>query len=164
MRSFLLCVAIFASGMATQPVEGKNLTKEEQDSLFRHKIDSIVIARQWTFHPITIENVELGSTYDVYSYKLFFRLDDTQAVMHLPMEFTSLVIYTDDIVSTIDNYSAVALDTNLRRIAFTMPYNKDEWVVEMLISNRTSEAILAITTDKGIMRYLGSIVPITPPK
>ena len=80
------------------------------------------------------------------------------------MEFTSLVIYTDDIVSTIDNYSAVALDTNLRRIAFTMPYNKDEWVVEMLISNRTSEAILAITTDKGIMRYLGSIVPITPPK
>lgn len=152
------------SGIVAPRLQGKNLTKEERDSLFAHRIDSIVIARQWSFHPITIENVELGSTYDVYSYKLFFRLDDTQAVMHLPMEFTSLVIYTDDIVSTIDNYSVVALDNNLRRVAFTMPYGNTEWVVEVLISNRTSEAILAITTDKGIMRYLGSIVPIRPLK
>lgn len=162
MRYLIAIIIAFTIVLAPSNIEAKTINREQRDSLFGHKIDSLILSRQWIFHPVTIENVELGSTYDVYSYNLFLRLNQERAAIHLPMEFTSLVIFTNNIDSTIDNYSVFALDDVLRRIAFTLYYNNTEWVVEALVSNRTSETIVAITTDKGIMRYLGSIGPITP--
>lgn len=173
MTKHLLAVAMFVSCIATLSAStlsqrrertdyGDGLSAKERREMraadFTANIDSLVRSRDYVFFPITMQNVTLGDTRYVMAYYLFFKMQNDSVAVHLPFEFNSYVIYTENFDSPVDGYAAT-LNNGLWRITYSVMNNDEKWVVELLVSNVTGQAQLAIATPDATMRYVGTIEP-----
>lgn len=169
----LLAVAMFVSGIATLSASPSQQRRERADyddgisakerrevraAEFTANIDSLVGSRDYVFYPITMQNVTLGDTRYVMAYYLFFKMQNDFVAVHLPFEFNSYVIYTENFDSPVEGYSAT-LNNGLWRVTYSVMNNGEKWVVELLVSNVTGQAQLAIATPDATMRYVGTIEP-----
>lgn len=173
MTKHLLAVAMFVSCIATLSASTLSQRRERTDyddglsakerremraADFTANIDSLVRSRDYVFFPITMQNVTLGDTRYVMAYYLFFKMQNDSVAVHLPFEFNSYVIYTENFDSLVDGYAAT-LNNGLWRITYSVMNNDEKWVVELLVSNVTGQAQLAIATPDATMRYVGTIEP-----
>lgn len=171
MAKHLLAVAMFVSFVATLTASPQRrdrayyddgLSAKERREMraaeFTANIDSLVRSRDYVFYPITMQNVTLGDTRYVLAYYLFFKMQGDSVAVHLPFEFNNYVIYTENFDSPVDGY-AETLNDGLWRVTYTVGNDGGKWVVELLVSNVTGQAQLAIATPDGTMRYVGTVEP-----
>ena len=153
MTGRLLAVAMFVSCIATlsaSTLSQRRTRADSDDGLsakerremraaeFAANIDSLVVSRDYVFYPITMQN-------------------DSVAV-HLPFEFNNFVIYTENFDSPVEGYAAT-LNDGLWRVTYSVENEGEKWVVELLVSNVTGQAQLAIATPDATMRYVGTVEP-----
>ena len=130
--------------------------REARKMAYAAEIDDIVKSRNYIFRPITMQNVVTGNTRSIYAYYLFMGVSGDKVVLHLPVEFTSYVIDTENLDSFVEGYTAT-LDGSNWRITFSFMNGSERWLAELFLSNITGQARLALVTPKGVMRYLGTL-------
>lgn len=171
MPKRLLAVAMFVSFVATLTASPQRRDRADYDdglsakerreiraAEFTANIDSLVRSRDYVFYPITMQNVTSGDTRYVMAYYLFFKMQGDSVAVHLPFEFKNYVIYTENFDSQVDGY-AETLNDGMWRVTFSVVNDGGKWVVELLVSNVTGQAQLAIATPDATMRYVGTIEP-----
>ena len=102
------------SGVATLSIRAEerhlptdSLSRQAQrDAAFAEHVTAMVTSRRFIFRPIEMQSIELGTTRDTYAYNFFFSLDEQHAVVHLPFEMVSMVIYTEQFEAIAANYSS----------------------------------------------------------
>ena len=130
--------------------------REARKMAYAAEIDDIVKSRNYIFRPITMQNVVTGNTRSIYAYYLFMGVSGDKVVLHLPVEFTSYVIDTENLDSFVEGYTAT-LDGSNWRITFSFMNGSERWLAELFLSNITGQTRLALVTPKGVMRYLGTL-------
>lgn len=173
MTKHLLAVAMFVSCIATLSAStlsqrrpradyDDGLSAKERREMraaeFAANIDSLISSRDYVFYPITMQNVTRGDTRYVLAYYLFFRMQNDSVAVHLPFEFNNFVIYTENFDSPVEGYAAT-LNDGLWRVTYSVENEGEKWVVELLVSNVTGQAQLAIATPDATMRYVGTVEP-----
>lgn len=148
MRKLYILVAMLYCGVATSFVSGR------EDIVAQ--TDGYVSSREWSFRPVTMQNPALGSTRDLEQYNLYFNLAGDVATVHLPVEWVSMSIFTEEFTVAIENYSATFVADDYWRILFTFEYNSEQWAVEVAAEPTTGKVELAMVTRQGTMRYIGS--------
>ena len=168
MLRYGMLVAMLLSGVATLSIRAEerhlptdSLSRQAQrDVAFAEHVTAMVSSRRFIFRPIEMQSIELGTTRDTYAYNFFFSLDEQRAVVHLPFEMVSMVIYTEQFEAIAANYSSALVADSYYRILFTLEHASAEWAVEMVVPLTTGEVRMAIVTAEGTMRYIGSLEPM----
>lgn len=132
--------------------------REMRAAAFAADIDSLVRSRDYVFYPITMQNVTRGDTRYVLAYYLFFKMQGDSVAVHLPFEFNNYVIYTENFDSPVAGYAETFAD-GWWRVTYSVENEGEKWIVELLVSNVTGQAQLAIATPDATMRYVGTIEP-----
>ena len=162
VRAILFVVMLLSSVAAratvgeTDSMSVSKLQREARREAYSAEIDAIVRSRNYIFRPITMQNVVTGNTRSLFAYYLYAGVSGDKVVLHLPVEFTSVVIDTVNLDSYIEGYTADLSDGNWR-ITFSFMNGDERWLVEIFLSDITGQTRLALVTPKGVMRYLGTI-------
>lgn len=122
--------------------------------------DSVVVSKEWSFRPITMQNPDIGTTRDIFAYNFYFNIQDGQALVHLPVEWISMSVFMEEFSSIITNYSATFVDDSYWRILFTIEHQPDAWAVEVAVEPATGRTQMAIVAREGVMRYIGALYPL----
>lgn len=149
MKRLLVVVAMLIFGVATAFAKDK--------AEFAAQVDSLVTSRKWSFRPITMQNPDTGTTRDVYAYNFYLNLNRSHAVISMPVEWVNMSIFTEEFTSQVADYSAAFVDNDYWRILFTVDNKSEKWVVELAVEPITGRVNLAIVTQQGTMRYIGSL-------
>ena len=164
MRRIILWVALLLVGVAASAQEGstpsapssRQARREQRAAEFRAEIAKMVESRNFRFLPITMQNITSGNTRYIFAWYLYFDVQGSEAMVHMPVEFTSYVIDTENFDSTIYGYQAVNEAGNWR-VGFSIIHEGERWLVELFVSEVTGQARLALVTSRGVMRYIGSL-------
>lgn len=119
--------------------------------------DSLIVKRQWSFRPITMQNPTSGTTRDIFDYNFYLNLNDSLATLSMPVEWVSMSIYTEQFTTTVQDYSASFIDNDYWRVLFTLQHTPYTWAVEVVIEPSTGRAQTAIVAPEGTMRYIGAL-------
>lgn len=149
MKRLFVVVAMLFFSIATAFAKDKEY--------FTAQIDSMVVSRRWSFRPITMQNPDTGTTRDIYAYNFFLNLNRSHAVLSMPVEWVNMSIFTEEFSSQVADYSAAFVDNDYWRILFTVDNKSEKWVVEVAVEPTTGRVNLAIVSQQGTMRYIGSL-------
>lgn len=153
----LIGVAASAQGSKTSSAPSPGVSRRAaKEAAFRAELAELIRSRNYRFMPITMQNIASGNTRYIFAYYLYMDVDGGAARVHLPVEFTSYVISTENFDSLVRNYAVEQQQGNWR-ISFSLLHEGESWFVELFISEATGQARLALVTREGVMRYIGTL-------
>lgn len=130
---------------------------------FAFKLDSMILLREFTFYPTTMQAEPKGLLRMIYADFCYLLISPMAMEVHLPVErgMSQYVTMLNFDTSGFTNYEAVKYQYEWR-VSFRTQSQTDTYYFDMYLSLITGETVLLLQNSQISMRYVGTLSPRHP--